>query len=154
MGPYTDEAPDLVVNFAPGYRASWATALGGLGPTCFEDNVKKWSGDHIVDPLLALARLRPPGQPGELALVGREDGGRVALIDDGGDVVGSAQGVESVGIDDDRDGRGRDQRPHRCGRRVGSAETWPDDQRLAPVELRQHRGVPPDRRQRQAFSFG
>jgi predicted AlkP superfamily phosphohydrolase/phosphomutase len=51
-GPYADESPDLVVNFAEGYRVSWSTALGGIPRGHFEDNVKKWSGDHIVDPAL------------------------------------------------------------------------------------------------------
>ncbi|MFN2433044.1 MAG: alkaline phosphatase family protein [Gemmatimonadota bacterium] len=52
-GPYAAESPDLVVSFAAGYRASWGTALGGVAGEVFEDNVKKWGGDHIVDPRLA-----------------------------------------------------------------------------------------------------
>lgn len=48
-GPYADDAPDLVVGFEPGYRASWQTAIGGAPPRILEDNKKKWSGDHIVD---------------------------------------------------------------------------------------------------------
>ena len=51
-GPYTAEAPDLLVNFAEGYRVSWATALGGVPAGHFEDNRKKWSGDHLIDPAL------------------------------------------------------------------------------------------------------
>lgn len=51
-GPYAHESPDLVVCFAEGYRASWTTALGGVGDDVFENNCKKWSGDHIVDPAL------------------------------------------------------------------------------------------------------
>lgn len=49
-GPYADESPDLVVHFARGYRASWGTSLGGVSEDLFEDNVKRWGGDHIVDP--------------------------------------------------------------------------------------------------------
>jgi predicted AlkP superfamily phosphohydrolase/phosphomutase len=49
-GPFADEAPDLVVRFAPGYRVSWTTALGGIPNGLVEDNVKKWGGDHIIDP--------------------------------------------------------------------------------------------------------
>jgi predicted AlkP superfamily phosphohydrolase/phosphomutase len=49
-GPFTDEAPDLVVDFAPGYRVSWSSSLGGVASGHFEDNMKKWSGDHIIDP--------------------------------------------------------------------------------------------------------
>ena len=51
-GPYVAEAPDLLVNFSEGYRASWTTALGGVPEGHFEDNVKKWAGDHIMDPSL------------------------------------------------------------------------------------------------------
>ena len=48
-GCYLADAPDLIVGFAKGYRVSWATALGGVPRSLFEDNLKKWSGDHIVD---------------------------------------------------------------------------------------------------------
>jgi len=51
-GPYATESPDLVVRFSEGYRASWTTAVGGVPADLFEDNVKRWSGDHIVDPAL------------------------------------------------------------------------------------------------------
>jgi predicted AlkP superfamily phosphohydrolase/phosphomutase len=44
------KSPDLVVGFHGGYRASWQTAVGGAPPEIFEDNLKKWTGDHIVDP--------------------------------------------------------------------------------------------------------
>jgi predicted AlkP superfamily phosphohydrolase/phosphomutase len=48
-GPYVNDGPDLVVGFEPHYRASWQTAIGGVPPIILEDNLKKWSGDHIVD---------------------------------------------------------------------------------------------------------
>jgi predicted AlkP superfamily phosphohydrolase/phosphomutase len=51
-GIYAHESPDLIVNFADGYRVSWDTALGGIPAGLFEDNIKKWSGDHSIDPLL------------------------------------------------------------------------------------------------------
>lgn len=51
-GPYVNEAPDLHVNFAPGYRVSWGTPLGGTPAGLFENNVKKWGGDHTIDPSL------------------------------------------------------------------------------------------------------
>ncbi|MBI4516673.1 MAG: alkaline phosphatase family protein [Deltaproteobacteria bacterium] len=51
-GPYAAESPDLLVNFAAGYRVSWATALGGIPAGHFEHNLKKWAGDHIIDPCL------------------------------------------------------------------------------------------------------
>ena len=49
-GPYVDEAPDLTVHFASGYRASSSTSLGGVAASVIEDNTSKWSGDHIIDP--------------------------------------------------------------------------------------------------------
>lgn len=49
-GPYTTQAPDIVINYARNYRASWASALGALAANVWEDNVSRWSGDHIVDP--------------------------------------------------------------------------------------------------------
>lgn len=51
-GPYASESPDLVVRFGEGYRVSWDTALGGIPHGHFEDNVKRWGGDHIIDPEL------------------------------------------------------------------------------------------------------
>ena len=51
-GPFAAESPDLVVRFSEGYRASWTTAVGGVPHDLFEDNIKRWSGDHIVDPAL------------------------------------------------------------------------------------------------------
>jgi predicted AlkP superfamily phosphohydrolase/phosphomutase len=51
-GPCVGDAPDLVVRFNRGYRSSWATGLGGVPAAVFEDNVKRWGGDHVVDPSL------------------------------------------------------------------------------------------------------
>lgn len=51
-GPCTSSAPDVIVDFAEGYRASWGTSLGGAPAGRFEDNTHKWSGDHIIDPRL------------------------------------------------------------------------------------------------------
>ena len=52
QGEHVKDAPDLLVNFAAGYRASWDTALGGIPEGHFEDNTKRWAGDHIIDPSL------------------------------------------------------------------------------------------------------
>lgn len=49
-GPYAANAPDLLVNFAPGFRVSWQSAVGGFANSLIEDNMRKWSGDHIIDP--------------------------------------------------------------------------------------------------------
>jgi predicted AlkP superfamily phosphohydrolase/phosphomutase len=70
-GPYVNEAPDLIVLPASGYRVSWGTTLGGVPCGHFEDNVKKWSGDHIVDPALVpgILFLNRPFRPGPADLV-------------------------------------------------------------------------------------
>lgn len=51
-GPYLKDAPDLFVGFNAGYRASWQTALGGQSSVVIEENKRKWSGDHLIDPIL------------------------------------------------------------------------------------------------------
>jgi len=51
-GPYVDNAPDLIVGYGAGYRASWDSVMGKVTANTFEDNTKAWSGDHCVDPRL------------------------------------------------------------------------------------------------------
>lgn len=51
-GPYVDNAPDLIVGYGEGFRASWDSVMGKVTTAIFEDNVKAWSGDHCVDPRL------------------------------------------------------------------------------------------------------
>ena len=51
QGPYVNEAPDLIVGFQSGYRASWSCATGAISPDIIEDNEKYWSGDHCINPL-------------------------------------------------------------------------------------------------------
>ena len=51
-GPYKEQAPDLIVGYASGYRVSWETAIGRTSRDVFHDNTKAWSGDHCVDPSL------------------------------------------------------------------------------------------------------
>jgi predicted AlkP superfamily phosphohydrolase/phosphomutase len=83
-GPYVGEAPDLIVHTAPGYRASWGTTLGGLPQGHFEDNVKRWSGDHIIDPALV---------PGVL-LMNRPFRGQSARLVDLAPTILAALGVQ------------------------------------------------------------
>lgn len=49
-GNGNDDAPDLVVGYAPGFRASWQTTLGAVPATLVDDNDRKWSGDHCMTP--------------------------------------------------------------------------------------------------------
>ena len=43
-------APDLIVGYADGYRASWATVLGQMPMDVIEDNLDRWSGTHLTAP--------------------------------------------------------------------------------------------------------
>lgn len=49
-GNANGDAPDLVVGYAPGFRASWQTTLGGVPAPVVVDNARKWSGDHCIAP--------------------------------------------------------------------------------------------------------
>jgi len=49
QGPYAKEAPDLVVGYNKGYRASWETVLGSFPEETLRDNKEKWSGDHLME---------------------------------------------------------------------------------------------------------
>jgi predicted AlkP superfamily phosphohydrolase/phosphomutase len=49
-GDQAGNSPDLIVGFEDGFRASWQTAIGGAPAEIMADNLKKWSGDHIIDP--------------------------------------------------------------------------------------------------------
>ncbi len=51
-GPYRDNAPDLIVGYDEGYRASWESVVGKVASGVFDENRKRWSGDHCVDPRL------------------------------------------------------------------------------------------------------
>jgi len=48
-GPHVDEAPDILVGYARGYRSSWATTSGKIPAGLLEDNDHEWSGDHCMD---------------------------------------------------------------------------------------------------------
>jgi predicted AlkP superfamily phosphohydrolase/phosphomutase len=49
-GPYAGNAPDLIIGYNVGFRASWDSVTGKVDSTIFEDNTKAWSGDHCIDP--------------------------------------------------------------------------------------------------------
>ncbi len=51
-GPYKDNAPDLIIGYNEGYRASWDGVTGVVNAIVIEDNTKAWSGDHCIDPAL------------------------------------------------------------------------------------------------------
>jgi predicted AlkP superfamily phosphohydrolase/phosphomutase len=45
-GPYVENAADLQVGMADGYRVSWQTMPGGAPDGIVYPNMNKWSGDH------------------------------------------------------------------------------------------------------------
>ncbi len=46
---YFDRAPDLIIGYARGTRASDESALGSVPAEVFADNTDAWSGDHCMD---------------------------------------------------------------------------------------------------------
>ncbi len=48
-GPYVEDAPDIIVGYARGYRVSWASAAGEIPAGLLADNDMEWSGDHCMD---------------------------------------------------------------------------------------------------------
>jgi predicted AlkP superfamily phosphohydrolase/phosphomutase len=48
-GPCVEAAPDIVLGYHPGCRASWGTILGTYEREVFADNDDAWSGDHCMD---------------------------------------------------------------------------------------------------------
>lgn len=50
QGPYKENAPDLIIGYNSGYRASWESVTGKITAKVFDDNIKAWSGDHCIDP--------------------------------------------------------------------------------------------------------
>jgi predicted AlkP superfamily phosphohydrolase/phosphomutase len=49
-GPYTANAPDLIIGYRTGYRADWDAAVGRVTGQVITDNTRSWSGDHCIDP--------------------------------------------------------------------------------------------------------
>ena len=84
-------APDLIVGYAPGYRASWQTGVGGIPADSVVDNDDPWIGDHCINPadvpgVLFTSRLAANQHPGLedvtrllLAEFGIPTGGRNAM---------------------------------------------------------------------------
>ena len=49
-GPWLPHAPDLVVGYGPGYRASAETGLGKWEASSLVSNKDHWHSDHCIDP--------------------------------------------------------------------------------------------------------
>jgi predicted AlkP superfamily phosphohydrolase/phosphomutase len=74
-GPYAEDAPDLIVGYAAGWRASWEGVRGIVNDTVFDENTKAWSGDHCIDPDLV------PGVLIANRALRRQDGETPAIAD-------------------------------------------------------------------------
>jgi hypothetical protein len=48
-GPYSRLGPDLVIGYAPGFRASSETGLGKSAAASLEENHDHWGADHCID---------------------------------------------------------------------------------------------------------
>jgi predicted AlkP superfamily phosphohydrolase/phosphomutase len=77
-GPYAGNAPDLIIGYNVGYRASWDAAVGKSSVSVVEDNVKSWSGDHCIDYRLV---------PGVLFTNRKVEAERPGLIDIGPSIL-------------------------------------------------------------------
>ena len=49
VGPYAQYGPDALIGYAPRFRASSQTGLGGWGSEIIQVNTDHWSGDHCID---------------------------------------------------------------------------------------------------------
>lgn len=50
QGPLTSYGPDILVGYAPGYRASQQTGLGAWEENPLQPNTDHWGADHCIDP--------------------------------------------------------------------------------------------------------
>jgi predicted AlkP superfamily phosphohydrolase/phosphomutase len=77
-------APDLQIGFAPGYRSSWETSLGGApAGEALVDNPKAWCGDHAASDV-----VHTPGVLLSNAKIRHED---PALVDLSSTILGLFQ---------------------------------------------------------------
>jgi predicted AlkP superfamily phosphohydrolase/phosphomutase len=66
-GDRVGEAPDLVVGYNRGYAGSDPSTLGEITEAVLEDNLSRWSGNHLIDPRLVpgVLLVNGPVAPGE-----------------------------------------------------------------------------------------
>ncbi|MBX3169579.1 MAG: alkaline phosphatase family protein [Candidatus Eremiobacteraeota bacterium] len=73
QGPYSVDAPDLVLGWEVGYRIAKSAGRGEVGEQIFADNTSAWCGDHCLHPqrvpgvLLCNQPLRPEASLLDLA---------------------------------------------------------------------------------------
>jgi len=98
-GPYAEGAPDMVVGYSPGHRASWQTALGAAPKALVEDNMKRWSGDHS---------MHPDAVPGVLFSSRKIEAESPAIVDAAPTILkyfGLQEPAERAEVNEEMDGR-------------------------------------------------
>jgi len=74
QGNTNQDAPDLVVGYQQGYRASWQTTLGAVPNQLIEVNKNKWSGDHCIAadevPGVLFTSFKPQKPPESIQQIG------------------------------------------------------------------------------------
>jgi predicted AlkP superfamily phosphohydrolase/phosphomutase len=50
LGPYCENAPDMLIGYAPGYGPAREAVNGAVMGEIFEDNARAWSGGHALAP--------------------------------------------------------------------------------------------------------
>ncbi len=99
-GSLSEYAPDLLVGFAPGYRASSQTGLGRWEPEAIEPNRDHWSGDHCFHAAAVPGVLFSNQHLGELASPSYRDIPRLSI---GEDLVDSGAAPPPSGGDEDQE---------------------------------------------------
>ncbi len=72
QGPYSADAPDLVIGTKRGFRAGWGCVTGGVGSKVIYPNTRHWNGDHCHDHKLV---------PGTLASNMKLDSFNASILD-------------------------------------------------------------------------
>ncbi len=89
-GPLPPHAPDMIIGYSRGYRASWKTTLGGFPKDVLTDNTDPWSGTHCIDPAIVpcvlLSNMRPEVDDPDLTDMGRSIAGMfdISRLPEGG----------------------------------------------------------------------
>ena len=99
-GSLIEYAPDLLIGFAPGYRASAQTGLGRWEPVNLEPNNDHWSGDHCFHAAAVPGVLFSNQRLGELGKPSYRDIPRLAI---GEDLEDSGSAPPPGGGDEDQE---------------------------------------------------
>lgn len=84
-GPLPPYAPDMIIGYARGFRASWETTLGSFPDEVVTDNLDPWSGTHCIVPsavpCVLLSSRRPVLDDPDIRDMGRSISGLFDLAE-------------------------------------------------------------------------